>query len=101
MTSRSDNRLNVKDLCEIAGVSRSGYYEWLKAAPLREQREDNDRADFEKIFYAKNILNREFKDHGIRSVLLTDITYLKRKDGQFSYLSAIMDAGTEEILAHS
>ena len=50
--------------------------------------------------YAKNILNREFKEHGVRSVLLTDITYLKRKDGQFSYLSAIMDAGTKEILAH-
>jgi len=50
--------------------------------------------------YAKNILNREFKEHGVRLVLLTDITYLKRKDGRFSYLSAIMDAGTKEILAH-
>ena len=38
--------------------------------------------------------------HGVHSVLLTDITYLKRRDGQFSYLSAIMDAGTKEILAH-
>jgi len=50
--------------------------------------------------YAKNVLNREFKEHGIRSVLLTDITYLKRQDGKFSYLSAIMDAGTKEILAY-
>ena len=50
--------------------------------------------------FAKNILNREFKEHGVRSVLLTDITYLKRKDGQFSYLSAIMGAETKEILAH-
>ncbi|MCL1913798.1 MAG: IS3 family transposase [Eubacteriaceae bacterium] len=50
--------------------------------------------------YAANILNREFKEHGASSVLLTDITYLKRQDGRSSYLSAIMDAGTKEILAH-
>ena len=28
--------LSVKELCQIAGVSRSGYYAWLKAAPIRE-----------------------------------------------------------------
>ena len=43
---------------------------------------------------APNILNREFKEHGVRAVLLTDITYLKRKDGCFSHLSVIMDAGS-------
>jgi transposase InsO family protein len=163
MMGKPDNKLNVKELCAIAGVSRSGYYEWLKAEPIRQAREGHDRADFEKILaayrfrgydkggrgiqmrllrhdppmvmnlkkvyrlmrkyglkcpirkanpyrrimkalkennYAKNVLNREFKEHGVRMVLLTDITYLKRKDGQFSYLSAIMDAGTKEILAH-
>jgi transposase InsO family protein len=163
MMSRSDNKLNIKELCAIAGVSRSGYYEWVKAEPMRQARENGDRSDFDKILeaykfrgydkggrgiqmrllrynppvvmnlkkvrrlmnkyglkcpirkanpyrrimktlkennYAKNVLNREFKEHGIRTVLLTDITYLKRKDGNFSYLSAIMDAGTKEILAH-
>ena len=163
MMNKTGNRLNTKELCSIAGVSRSGYYEWVKAEPLRQKREEYDRADFDKILaaykfrgydkggrgiqmrllrndppvtmnlkkiyrlmrkyglrcpirkanpyrrimkalkennYAKNILNREFKEHGARAVLLTDITYLKRKDGQFSYLSAIMDAGTKEILAH-
>ena len=50
--------------------------------------------------YANNLLNREFKSCGVRSVLLTDITYLKRLDGSFSYLSAIMDAGSKEILAY-
>jgi transposase InsO family protein len=49
---------------------------------------------------APNVLNREFKLHGVRVVLLTDITYLKRRGGGFSYLSAIMDAGSKEILAH-
>jgi len=50
---------------------------------------------------APNILNREFKEHGVRAVLLTDITYLKRQDGCFSYLSVIMDAGSKEILAYA
>jgi len=29
MTSRDSNLLNISWLCEIAGVSRSGYYRWL------------------------------------------------------------------------
>ena len=30
--SKADNRLSVKMLCEIAGVSRSGYYNWVHSA---------------------------------------------------------------------
>ena len=40
---------NVTILCELAGVSRSGYYAWIKAAPTREKREARDKADFELI----------------------------------------------------
>lgn len=36
-------------LCELAGVSRSGYYDWLKAAPLRAQRDEQDELDIELI----------------------------------------------------
>lgn len=43
------NQLNVSMLCEIAGVSRSGYYKWVKSAGIREERERKDREDFEKI----------------------------------------------------
>lgn len=49
---------------------------------------------------APNIVNREFRKHGPRSVLLTDITYIKRCDGKFSYLSMIVDAYTKQILSH-
>lgn len=163
MTQREDNLLNVRMLCEIAGVSRSGYYRWVKAAEVRQDQERCDEADFMLILeaykfrgYAKgargihmrllhqdppvvmnpkkirrlmkkyhltcpvrkpnpyklrakehhaakvvpNLLNRKFRAHGPRSVLLTDITYLPRGDGKFSYLSVIMDAFTAEILAH-
>ena len=44
MMNREDNMLNVKWLCDTAGVSRSGYYHYLKTADLREQREQQDRA---------------------------------------------------------
>ena len=30
------NLLNISALCRIADVSRSGYYAWLDAAPLRQ-----------------------------------------------------------------
>ena len=29
MTTRDNNLMNIKWLCEAAGVSRSGYYNWI------------------------------------------------------------------------
>ena len=46
------NRLTVSELCKLANVSRSGYYRWVSAAPIREAREAEDRADFELILWA-------------------------------------------------
>ena len=43
---QDDNQLNISELCRIAGVSRSGYYAWLDAEPLRQQREESDSLDF-------------------------------------------------------
>lgn len=51
MEKRNDE-YNVTDLCSICGVSRSGYYAWKKAAPLRGIREEQDRQDFEQILHA-------------------------------------------------
>lgn len=39
-------------MCELAEVSRSGYYEWLDAEPTREAKEAKDREDFELILEA-------------------------------------------------
>ena len=41
--------LSVKEMCAIAGVSRSGYYAWVAAAPKREAQEEQDRKDFDLI----------------------------------------------------
>jgi len=159
---RDNNMLNIQLLCEIAGVSRSGYYNWLKSEGTREKRDEADRRDFEIILaaykhrgydkgakgiymrllhqdlimnvkkirrlmnkfelkcpirrvnpyrkmakalkesnVAPNLLNREFRRHGARKVLLTDITYLKRADGEFSYLCTILDAFTKQILSYA
>lgn len=160
--SNKDNILTVSELCETAGVSRSGYYRWLSAAEAREKREAADRADFALILkayqhrgypkgarsismsllhneppvvmnvkkirrlmekyhlacpirkanpyrrmakalrtsnVADNLLKREFRKHGPRMVLLTDITYLPYQ-GIFAYLSTILDAFTKQILAY-
>lgn len=44
-----DNLLQVSMLCEIAGVSRSGYYRWVKSEAARREREKKDREDFELV----------------------------------------------------
>ena len=156
----TESSLSVKELCDLAGVSRSGYYRWVNASDTRRYREKRDLEDFELIKtayefrgYAKgyrsicmrlfrmgfrmnhkkvkrlmkkfglfcpirkanpyrrmakaletdavvpNHVNREFRSHGPRKVLLTDITYIRFADG-FCYLSVIKDAFTMQILAY-
>lgn len=46
------NVLTVKELCQLAGVSRSGYYNWMSSQRARELREERDRAAFEQILEA-------------------------------------------------
>ena len=55
--SRDNNLLIIDKMCELAGVSRSGYYRWKNAAPAREAREKRDREDFEMIL-------KEYKHRG-------------------------------------
>ena len=147
-------------MCALAGVSRSGYYSWLRNIHVREQRELQDQADFALILeaykfrgynkgargihmrllhigvcmnvkkirrlmkkyqlfcpirkanpyrrmakairtnaVADNKVKREFKLHGARKILLTDITYIPFNN-TFCYLSVIKDAFTEQILSY-
>lgn len=57
--------LNISMLCEIAGVSRSGYYRWVKAEKYRKEKEEQDRKDFQLILDAYNY--RGYKK-GVRSI---------------------------------
>lgn len=67
---QSSNALSVKELCSTAGVSRSGYYAWLKAAPARELQEQKDRADFERILAAYRLHGYTKGAKGIYMALL-------------------------------
>ena len=162
MINKKNNMLTATMLCDIAKVSRSGYYNWIKSKNNRIKKEERDRKDFEIILevykyrgydkgargiymrllhlnppvimnvkkirrlmkkynlfcpirqanpyrrmakalktnnVADNILNREFKEHGVRKVLLTDITYIPYANTR-CYLSIILDAFTKEVLAY-
>jgi len=160
MISKDNNMLNIQLLCEIAGVSRSGFYDWRNNKPAHIEREQNDMGDLDYIIWAfnyrgykkgarsiymrllrievrmnikkirrlmakyniicpirapnpyrqmakamatnhvaPNLVAREFNKHGKRRILLTDITYIKRIDGEFTFLSVIIDAYTKQALA--
>jgi len=44
------NRLSIKSLCALAGVSRSGYYNWLKHPyPVCRSKEEQDALDYRLI----------------------------------------------------
>ena len=147
-------------MCTLAGVTRSGYYNWVRSDDARTKRELKDKSDFAFILeayhhrgYAKgargiymrlrhqgirmnlkkirrlmhkfglfcpirkanpyrrmaramrtnavadNHVKREFRMHGPRKILLTDITYIPFNH-QFCYLSVVKDAFTEQVLSY-
>ncbi len=64
-TLQAEDVLTVQELCEIAGVSRSGYYSWKKSETARQMREEQDRADFERILTAYRYRGY---DKGVRGI---------------------------------
>lgn len=147
-------------MCQMAGVSRSGYYTYISNKDKISDKEKQDYADFQLILaaysfrgydkgvwgiymrllhmgirmnhkkirrlmrkfnlrcpirkanpyrqmakalktnaVADNRVKREFKGHGPRTILLTDITYIPLGD-HFCYLSVIIDAFTMQVLAY-
>ena len=67
---QEDNLLSVGRLCDLACVSRSGYYRWVSAADSRAQREERDRRDFELILEAYRFRGRNKGARGIHMRLL-------------------------------
>lgn len=51
-TLRDNNLLKISKMCEIAGVSRSGYYNWCASESIRKVRENADKKDFDLILEA-------------------------------------------------
>ena len=65
--SQGNNLLNISALCEIAGVSRSGYYRWLNAEESRIKRNNSDAEDFQLILAAYQYRGY---DKGARSIYM-------------------------------
>ena len=63
--SRDDNLLNISYLCEIAGVSRSGYYYWINHKDQLLISEEKDQADFQLILTAFKFRGY---DKGVRGI---------------------------------
>ena len=69
-TMRDGNLLKISKLCDIAGVSRSGYYNWCSNEPLRQKRYDADKADFDLILEAYRFRGYSKGARGIHMRLL-------------------------------
>lgn len=63
--AQEGNVLKITELCEVAGVPRSGYYRWINAEGVRQAREQKDREDFELILQAFQFRGY---DKGIRGI---------------------------------
>jgi len=59
------NLLKIQDLCLLADVSRSGYYNWVKSEPARDMKEERDAKDFALI---KEAFNYRGYPKGARSI---------------------------------
>jgi transposase InsO family protein len=70
MTRRDNNLLNISWLCQIAGVSRSGYYNWIASEANRKERERLDKADFALILTAYQFRGYDKGARGIYMRLL-------------------------------
>ena len=66
----SNNALPVSQMCAAAGVSRSGYYAWVKAASTRALQEEQDKKDFDLILKAYNMRGYSKGARGIQMALL-------------------------------
>ena len=66
--AHDNNLLTISELCQIAGVSRSGYYNWANGVSVRAAKEAQDRADFENILAAYNLRG---KKKGAREIHMT------------------------------
>ena len=64
------NLLNISWMCQIAGVSRSGFYAWRGNTAVRQQQERDDDEDFRLVLEAYRFRGRPKGARGIHMRLL-------------------------------
>ena len=72
---------SIKHLCDIAQVSRSGYYRYLKTKPLRSDRENNNLIIKDNVLKAFNLKGFKKGSHSIKIILENSfgITYNRKR----------------------
>jgi len=70
ITQRDNNEMNISWLCEMAGVSRSGYYNWRGSKDKRKDRDAHDKADLQLILEAYQFRGYDKGRRGIYMRLL-------------------------------
>ena len=60
----------IEAMCQVFGVSRSGYYNWVHSADKRAEKEAQDRADFELVLAAYSFRGYDKGAQGIYMRLL-------------------------------
>lgn len=79
LISRYNNLLNISWLCEIAEVSRSGYYNWINNLEKRKRKDEKDKEEFEKILNAYKYRGYDKGIRGIYMRLLHDEIRMNKK----------------------
>ena len=104
--TREDNVQNVKELCQIACVSRSGYYNWVASQEVRESREAYDRQEFELILEAYKYKGYDKGARGIHMRLLhgeepvlMNIKKIKRLMNKYNLVCPIRKANQARRIA--
>lgn len=103
----------IKKLCSKAGVSRSGYYKWLKRVPSKHQKINEQLAEWIKTLYEEQngilgyrqmtiTINRRYKVHYNKKRIyrLMQILHLKSvcRRKRYHYIKSTPEIAAENIL---
>lgn len=104
--TQEGNLQNVQELCRIAGVSRSGYYNWIANESNRIAREQRDRQDFERILeayhyrgYAKGIRGIHMRLLHMDPPVLMNLKKIRRLMGKYGLACPIRKANPYRRMA--
>ena len=104
--TQEGNLQNVQELCRIAGVSRSGYYNWIANESNRIAREQRDRQDFERILeayhyrgYAKGIRGIHMRLLHMDPPVLMNLKKIRRPMGKYGLACPIRKANPYRRMA--
>src|SRR6266853_194842 len=93
--------LSIERMCQLAGVSRAGFYRSLQErAPVEEEMETRSAVQSiaaEHRFEVYLNLASRMKLNGVNQLWVADITYIRLKK-EFVYLAVVLDAFSRKVV---